>query len=272
MSNVGKIKFKKENDKPKLMDSIIFILIIILCVVTMVTVQIRSQHKKETETTNMQRVENDSETTPASSGDMAEPHDDVDLPNDSEIFPESDITSDFDETVQLQSAAVFGEKNVGEEHTNIDSDETSEPVVQEKKLEFSLPVDGKVIKQFSTSDLLYSKTLDDWRMHLGIDIAAPIGTEVFACESGRVEEIYDDEEVGATVTIRHNERFVTRYSNLALSHIVTVGEQVSKGQKIGVVGDSAMYEILDEAHLHFSMSDNGALIDPDIYIKFDYEK
>lgn len=271
MGNVGKIRFKKENDKPKLMDSIIFILIIILCVVTMVTVQIRSQQKKETETTNMQRVENDSETTPALSGDMAEPQAD-DLPTDREKLPQSDITSDFDEAMQLQSAAVSGENTAETEHTATASDETDEPVIQENKLEFSPPVDGKVIKRFSTSDLLYSKTLDDWRMHPGIDIAAPIGTDVLACESGRVEEIYDDEEVGATVTIRHNERLVTRYSNLALSHIVAVGEQVVKGQKIGVVGDTAMYEILDEAHLHFSMSDNGALTDPDIYIKFNYEK
>ena len=66
MNNTNKIKFKKENDKPTFRDSIIFIMIVILCIVTMVTIQLRSQQKKETDTLNSQRVSNDEEVTPVS--------------------------------------------------------------------------------------------------------------------------------------------------------------------------------------------------------------
>ena len=46
------------------------------------------------------------------------------------------------------------------------------------------------------------------------------------------------------------------YSNLLTSEFVKEGEEVEKGQTIGTVGESSMYEIVDESHLHFEILKN----------------
>ncbi|MBQ8525526.1 MAG: M23 family metallopeptidase [Clostridia bacterium] len=267
MNNTGKIKFKKDSEKPKLRDSVIFIMIIVLCVVTVVTIQLKSQQRRETDTLNSQRVERNIETAPVST----EPTENREEPAEQAKEP------DISDSLALQRAAAKARKESSPEESaeiakseDIPADTAEEAFSQEvKQFEFSVPVAGKILKEYTSSELLYSKTLDDWRMHLGVDISAPIGASVSACEDGTVEEISDDEEYGTTVTLRHNERIVTRYSNLAGKLDVSIGDKVTKGQKIGVVGDTAMYEILDEPHLHFSMSDNGAMVNPDKYIKFE---
>ena len=260
MNNTNKIKFKKENDKPTFRDSIIFIMIVILCIVTMVTIQLRSQQKKETDTLNSQRVSNDEEVTPVS--EEADIRDDA--VSEAEMMKES---------VDLQTSAAAHRDIINEnENTdvvdNTDKSEEQQTMPVPVPLEFVPPAKGNVTKKYSASELIYSHTLDDWRIHLGMDISSPVGSQVSACEKGIVEEIYEDEEYGVTVKLRHNDRYVTGYSNLSGNLEVTVGQHVEKGQKIGVVGDSAMYEVLDEAHLHFSMSEDGVMVNPEKFIKF----
>ena len=67
----------------------------------------------------------------------------------------------------------------------------SQPVVEEKKVEepkvvelhFSVPVQGEIAKDFSDSNLTYSETLQEWTVHLGIDIKADKGSSVVANEN-----------------------------------------------------------------------------------------
>ena len=61
--------------------------------------------------------------------------------------------------------------------------------------------------------------------------------------------------------------FCCIYSNLLTSEFVVEGETVEKGQSIGTVGNSAVFEIADEPHLHFEILKNSAQEDPSIYIK-----
>ncbi len=50
------------------------------------------------------------------------------------------------------------------------------------------------------------------------------------------------------------------------AEFVTVGEEISKGQTIGTVGDTGAFEILDEPHLHFEILKDGEYQDPSLYI------
>ena len=45
------------------------------------------------------------------------------------------------------------------------------------------------------------------------------------------------------------------------------GEEVTKGQTIGTVGNSAAFEIADEPHLHFEMLKDEETVDPTLYLK-----
>ena len=48
------------------------------------------------------------------------------------------------------------------------------------------PLEGDVLTAFSVDRLVYNPTLEDWRIHNGLDIAAQEGTSVLAASSGTV--------------------------------------------------------------------------------------
>ena len=104
-------------------------------------------------------------------------------------------------------------------------------------------------------------------MHNGIDIKAPKTTVVVASSDGVVESIKNDPRYGLTVIIEHANGFQTVYSNLLTSEFVVEGEKVEKGQSLGTVGNTAAFEIADEAHLHFEILKDSVQVDPNIYLK-----
>ena len=102
---------------------------------------------------------------------------------------------------------------------------------------------------------------------MGIDIKADKTTVVKAAEAGTVKTIKNDPRYGLTIVIEHEDNFQTVYSNLLTSEFVVEGEKVEKGQSIGTVGNTAVFEIADEPHLHFEILKDSLPVDPSIYIK-----
>ena len=139
------------------------------------------------------------------------------------------------------------------------------PTPKPVELHFIVPVEGEILKDFSDSSLVYSETLEEWTVHLGIDIKSEKGSAIKASEQGTVESIKNDPRYGTTVTISHENGYKTIYSNLLSAEFVSEGQTVDKGQTIGSVGDNAAYEIADEPHLHFEMSKDGETVNPSNY-------
>lgn len=145
---------------------------------------------------------------------------------------------------------------------------TQEPKEEPKKeLSFAYPVEGEKTREFSMENLLYSETLEEWTTHQGLDIKADRTTVVKAAETGTVIAIKNDPRYGLTVIIEHENGFKTIYSNLLTTEFVSEDEKVEKGQSIGTVGNSAVFEIADEPHLHFEMLKDGEYVDPTLYLK-----
>lgn len=136
-----------------------------------------------------------------------------------------------------------------------------------KDPEFIKPVEGEITKEFANENLVYSETLKEWTTHNGIDIAAVKTTVVKAAAEGTVTAIKNDPRYGTTIIIEHANGFETRYSNLLTSEFVVVGEKVESGQAIGTVGNSAMFEVADESHLHFEILKDSEALNPGTYIK-----
>lgn len=136
-----------------------------------------------------------------------------------------------------------------------------------KELVFSYPVEGEVLRDYAMEELLYSETLDEWTVHQGIDIKSDRTTVVKASEEGTVVAIKNDPRYGLTVIIEHEDGYKTVYSNLLTTEFIVEDEKVEKGQSIGTVGNSAVFEIADEPHLHFEMLKNGEYVDPKLYLK-----
>ena len=138
----------------------------------------------------------------------------------------------------------------------------------EKDPTFVKPIDGEILKEYAKDSLIYSETLKEWTTHLGIDIKAERASVVKSAADGTVKYIKNDPRYGLTVIIEHSNGFETRYCNLLTTEFVSEGEQVKKGQTIGTVGDSAIYEIVDESHLHFEILKGSESVNPSEYINF----
>lgn len=133
---------------------------------------------------------------------------------------------------------------------------------------FILPVNGKLGASHDPTAQVFSDTMKDWRVHLGIDIQAKAGDAVYAAANGKVTKIWDDPLYGKSVTIGHTGKAVTVYKNLAgtLADGVEVGSEVKAGQVIGAVGDGAMIELADEPHIHFEVKIDDVSVNPLDYL------
>ena len=141
-----------------------------------------------------------------------------------------------------------------------DSTDPTKPGVG--KFKTGSPVSGETVSKYAMDCLTYNPTTRDWRVHNGIDIAAEEGTPVCAAAPGVVYTTYEDEGLGTTVVIRHENGYVTMYSSLDAEVTVSAGDTVELGQHIGYVGSSALLETAIGDHVHFCVTQNDASVNP----------
>ena len=157
--------------------------------------------------------------------------------------------------------------NVAKNETTTTNSNDTKKEEAKKEISFEKPVDGEIMKEYAKDNLVYSETLKEWVTHLGIDIKAEKTSVVKSAEAGTVKSIKNDPRYGLTIVVDHEDGYQTVYSNLLTSEFVVEGEKVEKGQSLGTVGNTAVFEIADEAHLHFEILKDSIQIDPSIYIK-----
>ncbi len=146
-------------------------------------------------------------------------------------------------------------------------DNTPTEPEQPKATTFISPLVGTVAKGHSLEMPVFSATLNEWRVHTGIDIEAEADSPVYAGADGTVTKIYYDNYYGKSVEVTHPDGIVSVYSNLNGDTIaVKEGDSVKCGAKIGTIGDTSLTELADEPHLHFSVKVNGANVNPLDYI------
>ena len=98
------------------------------------------------------------------------------------------------------------------------------------------------------------------RAHLGIDYAAPAGTPVWASSGGKVLACELKRGSGNTVVIAHGNGMTTRYYHLSrFARGLKQGQVVRQKEVIGYVGTTGLST---GPHLHFSVTINGAFVDP----------
>ena len=145
----------------------------------------------------------------------------------------------------------------------IPAEDAAETAAQDK---YVWPVDGAVLRPYAMTALAYDETMSDWRTHDGIDIEAKYGTVVSAMASGTVTKVYYDDLYGTTVVTEREDGLRCTYANLESIPTVNVGDQVSVGDTIGSVGDSAGCESAQESHLHLSVAASGQSVSPLDYL------
>ena len=181
----------------------------------------------------------------------------------------NETSSNSDKTKYAVNTSNVEGKKVEENTDSTKDSETTKKEEEEtvKDPEFKIPVEGEIIREYAKDNLVYSATLDEWVTHNGIDIAAEKTTVVKASAEGTVKSIKNDPRYGLTIVIEHVNGFTTVYSNLLTAEFVEEGETVEQGETIGTVGNTATFEIADEAHLHFEILKDNENLDPELYLK-----
>lgn len=131
---------------------------------------------------------------------------------------------------------------------------------------FSMPVFGEITFEYAQDKLVYSKTLDEWRSHSGLDLKADRGTPVKVVADGVITEIKNDPRLGVTIIVDHLNGIKTVYANLANGDMVSPNQKVKQGEVIGAVGNTASFEAADPSHLHFEVLKNNKNVNPSDYL------
>ena len=131
-----------------------------------------------------------------------------------------------------------------------------------KALKTAAPLEGEPVAPYCMECLSYNATTRDWRVHAGMDLAAEAGTAVKAAADGEVYTVYEDDEMGMTVVIRHEDGYTTHYASLGENVAVKAGDKVALGQTIGTVGNTALMESALPDHVCFRVTLDGETIDP----------
>lgn len=166
----------------------------------------------------------------------------------------------------VNSNAAEAKKSETKNSSNTNTTKTQNKVTV-KPLSFSKPLNGQIQKPYSIDKVIYSKTLELWKTHDGIDISSQIGENVKSIEKGTVEKVYDDSFYGTTIVIDHGQGYKSSYSNLNSKVSVKEKQTVTKGQVIGKVSNTSIGEIKDEAHLHFTLFKDNNNVDPTYIFK-----
>lgn len=119
--------------------------------------------------------------------------------------------------------------------------------------------------------------------HGGVDIAAQEGTSIYAIADGTVKYIGWYGANGYSVLISHKDNVVSTYSHISEDFLVSVGDEVSRGEIIAKVGSKYVDGPANNPykdsngkytngattgpHLHLALSINGKKVDPLKYIK-----
>ena len=129
---------------------------------------------------------------------------------------------------------------------------------------FSLPAEGVLGKEHDPTVQVFSNTLGEWRVHLGIDIMTNASAPVYAAAGGKISQISDDPLWGKCIWIEHDGNAVSVYRGLSdeLAEGIKVGVKVDEGRLLGAVGEGGILELAEDPHLHFEMKVGGQDVDP----------
>lgn len=99
--------------------------------------------------------------------------------------------------------------------------------------------------------------------HEGVDIASRFGSQIKAMGGGVVSFAGEKEGYGLAVEITHGNGYTTRYAHCK-TILVRVGDRVTKGQDVALVGTSGRST---GPHLHFEVLRDGKAVNPGSYLK-----
>lgn len=100
------------------------------------------------------------------------------------------------------------------------------------------------------------------RAHTGVDLAAPVGTPVYATADGVVSKAAWFGGYGLFISLEHGGALQTRYGHMSRLNVAE-GQTVRKGEVIGYVGSTGRST---GPHLHYEVRVDGTAVNPVPYM------
>jgi murein DD-endopeptidase MepM/ murein hydrolase activator NlpD len=120
---------------------------------------------------------------------------------------------------------------------------------------FSRPTLGQVIRGFD-----WVKLGNSWRLHTGVDIKVPPGSNVLASAAGSVIEIKELAPEDYMVSVSHGDGWKSTYSSLAKVMVID-GQSVINGVIIGTTGNKGCDPLVPT--FHFALYHDQQPVDPE---------
>lgn len=181
------------------------------------------------------------------------------------ISPQENIQMDESKTNEEEEPTVEEEPTIVESKASESVKSTSGEIETVSQL-FLRPVTGEVTKAFTDTELVFDKTMGDYRVHLGTDFSARTGDRVYAITSGTVKSITDDSLYGVVMVIDHGNNLEISYMGLEDELNFSEGQKVSAGDVIGTCMGVIEAESLDETHIHIEARQDGIEFDVETII------
>lgn len=185
------------------------------------------------------------------------------IANDKEVlcFDNKDNAYEFKNSVLKKTTKLTIKVNPEKQYTksNVSTKEKINSVKKQLINKYKIPTTYYPTKSRYISSYYGNRSLG-W--HRGIDIAGSYKDPIYAYKSGKVISTGYSGSYGNMVLIQHSNGMKTRYAHMS-SILVNVGEYVSGGQKIGLMGSTGRST---GNHLHFEVIINGENVNPYSYI------
>src|SRR5699024_5905295 len=106
----------------------------------------------------------------------------------------------------------------------------------------------------------YHPILHHMRFHAGIDIAAKVGTKIYATAAGIVKQAGRDGTYGNLVVVDNGYGYETYFAHMsAIAKGIEPGTKVKRGEVLGLVGQTGL---TTGPHVHYEVHKDGEPVNP----------
>lgn len=123
------------------------------------------------------------------------------------------------------------------------------------------PVVGDILINYSMDKTIYFPTLQQYKYHPAIVIAATEGEMITAAAEGKVISVSYDSQLGNTVVMDLGNQYELTYGQLD-NITVSEGSYVMTGDVIGSVASPTKYYSTEGANIYFKLTKNGEPVNP----------
>lgn len=172
----------------------------------------------------------------------------------------------IDSENQPYSTTVTEAQPVEQNVTNIPDDRTTVTSSAENKTKvtaaadlFILPLSNQVLQEYSNTQPVYSPTMNDWRVHNGVDFKGEQNQTVKALADGTIVSVEPNTLWGNIIKIDHGFGIQSTYCGVTTA--LKAKDTVKVGDKIGTLSEIPC-EASDGYHLHLEITVNDENVNP----------